>query len=165
MFLITDGLPCSYIVNPSTMLDEESECPCDELWSISNQFIKKNLTLVIIGVGPFVSLCDNLYGSISQNTGNAHTRSLFQSSIRFLCLGGEYIPLTNAGRVLFWSIQSVIHQGYTLSQSLRHIKRDEFEKNSSYYCCSSVPNTKHSQMMALKGAWLMHHADQMEEDS
>jgi hypothetical protein len=81
-------------------------------------------------------------------------------SIYFLYLGGEYIPLTNASRILFWSIQSVITQGYTLSQALRHIKREEFEKNSAYNCSiiqkRDQSEIKHCQIMAQKGAWLLN---------
>ncbi len=56
--------------------------------------------------------------------------------------------------------ESVITQGYTLSQSLRHINQEEFEKNSSYHY-SMINNQdqseiKHCQMMAQKGAWLLN---------
>ncbi len=145
VFLITDGLPCQLLINPTAADNEDSLCACDDLWAISNQFAKQNLTLVIIGVGRFVSICDNLYGAVAKNT------------------GGEYIPLINASRVLFWCIQWVITQGYTLSQSLRHIKPEEFERNSSYHHSivqkRDQLKIKHGQMMAQTGVWLLNHSD------
>jgi hypothetical protein len=80
----------------------------------------------------------------------------------FVCLGGEYIPLTNANRILFLFIESIVTQGYTLSQAFRHIKQEEFEKNSSYRFSSiqkqEQPEIKHCQVMAQKGAWLLNHS-------
>ncbi len=65
---------------------------------------------------------------------------------------------------MFWCIQSVITQGYTLSQSFHHIKREEFEKNSSYNYVilqkRDPSKIKHCQIMAQKGAWLLNHYHQ-----
>ncbi len=69
VFLITDGLPCQFLINPTAIQDDDCLCACDDLWTISNQFVKQNLTLVIVGVGRFVSICDSLYGAIAKNTG------------------------------------------------------------------------------------------------
>jgi len=140
--LITDGLPCEHLINSTEIEQDNPSCACDDLWSISDEFVNRNLTLMIIGVGQIVSVCDSLYGTIAKNT------------------GGEYIPLTNASHVLFSSIQSVITQGYTLSQALRHIKQEEFQRNSSYYCSiiqkRDQSKLKHCRVMAQKGAWLLN---------
>ncbi|CAF0831985.1 unnamed protein product [Rotaria sordida] len=143
VFLITDGFPCQNLVNPTEIQNDDCSCACDDLWAISNEFVNRNLTLVIVGIGPIVGICDSLYGAIAKNT------------------GGEYVPLTNASHVLFLSIQSIITQGYTLSQSFRHIKQEEFEKNSSYHHSiiqqQDQSEIKHCQIMAQKGAWLLDH--------
>jgi len=67
--LITDGLPCQLLVNPTSTQNADCRCACDDLWTISNEFVQQNLTLVIVGVGQIVSICDNLYGAIAKNTG------------------------------------------------------------------------------------------------
>ncbi|CAF0877665.1 unnamed protein product [Rotaria sp. Silwood1] len=143
VFLITDGFPCRNLVNPTETQNDDCPCACDDLWTMSNQFVNRNLTLVIVGISPIADICDSLYGAIAKNT------------------GGEYIPLTNANHVLFLSIQSIIKQGYTLSQSFRHIKQEEFEKNSSYHHSNiqkqDQSEIKHCQIMAQKGAWLLDH--------
>jgi hypothetical protein len=69
IFLVTDGLPCQFLINPTAIQNDDSQCACDDLWTISNQFVKQNLTLVIVGVGQFVSISDSLYGAIAKNTG------------------------------------------------------------------------------------------------
>lgn len=65
---------------------------------------------------------------------------------------------------MVWCIELVITQGYTLSQSFRHINREEFEKNSSYHYSiiekRDQSKIKHCQMMAQKGAWLLNHYHQ-----
>jgi hypothetical protein len=81
--------------------------------------------------------------------------------------GGEYVPLTNASHVLFSSIQAVITQGYTLSQSLRHIKQEEFGKDSPYHCSivqkRDQSEIKHCRIMAQKGAWLLNGFRQVKD--
>jgi len=67
--LVTHDLPCRFLVNPRPVQDDDGLCACDDLWTISNEFVKQNLTLVIVGVGQIVSICDNLYGAIAKNTG------------------------------------------------------------------------------------------------
>jgi hypothetical protein len=67
--LITDGLPCQLLVKPTSTQNADCLCACDDLWTISNEFVKQNLTLVIVGVGEIVSICDSLYGAIAKNTG------------------------------------------------------------------------------------------------
>ncbi len=61
---------------------------------------------------------------------------------------------------MFWTIRSVITQGYTMSQSLRHINYEEFEKNSSYHHSNiqkrDQSKIKHCQIMAQKGIWLLN---------
>lgn len=49
--------------------DDDEPCACDNLWIISDEFVKRDITLVIIGLGPVVSICDGLYGSVARNTG------------------------------------------------------------------------------------------------
>ncbi|CAF1126921.1 unnamed protein product [Rotaria magnacalcarata] len=141
VFLITDGFPCQKFVNPKIIENDDNLCACNDLWVISDEFVKQKMTIVIVGFGSIVAICDGFYGSIATNT------------------GGEYIPITNASNILCSSIQTILTQGDTLSQSLRHIKREEFERNSSYRH-SIVQNKdqseiKHSQIMAQQGAWLL----------
>ncbi|CAF1123287.1 unnamed protein product [Adineta ricciae] len=146
VFLITDDVPCREFLNPSKAHDPDAPCACDQLEKISNDFLDGNFTLIVIGVGELVSICDSLYADTARNT------------------GGEYIPLTNAARVLHTVVESVISQGYTVSQSLRHIKEEEYEKNSSF-CCSRLSKRnqcemKHCQVMAHKGVWLLNRCRQ-----
>ncbi|CAM4862623.1 unnamed protein product [Rotaria socialis] len=142
VFLITDGLPCQKFVNPKIIENDDNLCACNDLWAMSDEFVKQNMTIVIIGFGSIVTICDDFYGSIATNT------------------GGEYIPITNASNILCSSIQAILTQGDTLSQSLRHIKREEFEKNSSYHHSimrnKDQSEMKHSQIMAQQGAWLLN---------
>ncbi|CAF1344278.1 unnamed protein product [Adineta ricciae] len=146
VFLITDAVPCRELLSPSKSHDPDAPCACDQLEKISNDFLDANFTLIVIGVGELVSICDSLYADTARNT------------------GGEYIPLTNAARVLHMVVESVISQGYTVSQSLRHIKEEEYEKNSSF-CCSGLDKRnqcemKHCQVMAQKGVWLLNRCRQ-----
>ncbi len=67
--MITDDLPCRFLLNPTLVHNDDCLCACDDLWTISNEFVKQNLTLVIVGVGEIVSICDSLYGAIAKNTG------------------------------------------------------------------------------------------------
>jgi hypothetical protein len=114
---------------------------------------------MIVGVGEIVSISDNLYGAIAKNTGKC-CFPIIILYLSFFCSGGEYIPVANADHILSLTLQSVITQEYTLSQSLRHIKQEEFEKNSSYRYSiinkEDQSEIKHCQMMAQKGAWLLN---------
>ncbi|CAF0769642.1 unnamed protein product [Adineta steineri] len=139
VFLVTDNVPCPYLLNTADNRNYNRLCACNNLWTISNAFVKKNITLMIVGVGQITSICDSLYGSIAKNT------------------GGEYIPLINAIRVLHLVLQSILIEGDTLLQALRHIKQEEFERNSSY-CCSVIQIADSSSMTHHHiAAWLPNH--------
>ncbi|CAF0760707.1 unnamed protein product [Adineta steineri] len=139
VFLVTDNVPCPYLLNTTDNRNYNRLCACDNLWTISNAFVKKNITLMVVGVGQITSICDSLYGSIAKNT------------------GGEYIPLINAIHVLHLVLQSILIEGDTLLQALRHIKQEEFERNSSY-CCSVIQIADSSSMKHRHiAAWLPNH--------
>jgi hypothetical protein len=38
---------------------------------MSDEFIKRNLTLAIIGIEPSVIVCDDFYGALAKNTGKS----------------------------------------------------------------------------------------------
>jgi hypothetical protein len=81
--------------------------------------------------------------------------------IFFFCLGGEYIPLTNASHVLSSIIQSVITEEDTLLQQFRHVNINEIEKDSLYRH-SFVQNRaqsmfEHCRTMADIRKWLQDH--------
>jgi hypothetical protein len=76
-----------------------------------------------------VIVCDDFYGALAKNTGKSFNNIIIWN---IFYLGGEYIPLTNAGHVLSSIIQSVIIEEDTLSQQFRHIDMNEIEKNSLY---------------------------------
>ena len=69
VFLITDGVACRELLSPSNAHDPDAPCACDQLEQISNDFLDANLTLIVIGVGELVSICDSLYADIARNTG------------------------------------------------------------------------------------------------
>jgi hypothetical protein len=60
--MITGGPPCGLLAN---------DCPCssDDLWKISDELNKENLTLAIVGIEPSVIVCDDFYGALAKNTG------------------------------------------------------------------------------------------------
>jgi len=109
VILITDGAPCNLLHN---------ECPCatnDDLWKISDEFERQNITLVVIGIEPCVVVCDDFYCALANKT------------------GGEYLPLINALRVLSFTIEQVILGEDTLSQLFRHLDiHADIEYNSLY---------------------------------
>ncbi|CAF2104992.1 unnamed protein product [Rotaria magnacalcarata] len=114
IIMITGGPPCGLLTDSTEI--ETNDCPCiaDDLWIMSDELIKENLTLAIVGIEPSVIVCDDFYGALAKST------------------GGEYIPLVNASRILAAIIQSVIIEEDTLSQKFRHIDMNEIEKNSLY---------------------------------
>jgi hypothetical protein len=81
--------------------------------------------------------------------------------LQYLYLGGEYIPLINASRVLSSVIQSVIIEEDTFLQVFRHINMNEIERNS-LYCHSFVDKRAQSMIencrtMADIRKWLIDH--------
>ena len=53
--------------------------------SLSNEFLNANLTLIVIGVGELVSICDSLYADAARNTGKDpvfHCLSFFASKFQ-----------------------------------------------------------------------------------
>ncbi len=67
--MITGGPPCDLLANSTSI--QTNDCPCsgDDLWIMSDELIKENLTLVIVGVEPSVIVCDDFYGALAKNTG------------------------------------------------------------------------------------------------
>ncbi|CAF2637735.1 unnamed protein product [Rotaria sp. Silwood2] len=104
VILITDGAPNGLF----TTLNGADP------WIISNKFMKKDITLVVVGVGEGINECDDFYCALAQNT------------------GGQYIPLVNAERILQNIIETVINEETTFHQCLRHVMIEEIEKNSSF---------------------------------
>jgi hypothetical protein len=57
------------LITPTAAPHDDCVCACDDLWTISDELVNRNVMLVVIGVGHIVSICDNLYGGIAKNTG------------------------------------------------------------------------------------------------
>jgi Mg-chelatase subunit ChlD len=62
VILITDGPPCNLL---------NDKCPCDskDLWKISGEFEKQDIILVVIGIEPSVTVCDDFYCALANKTG------------------------------------------------------------------------------------------------
>ncbi|CAF3049857.1 unnamed protein product, partial [Rotaria sp. Silwood2] len=104
VILITDGAPNGLF----TTLNGADP------WVISDEFIKQNITLVVVGVGEGINECDDFYCALAQKT------------------GGQYIPLVNASRILQSIIKCVVSDELTFHQSFAYFMMEEIEKNSSF---------------------------------
>jgi len=83
---------------------------------ISDEFVKQDITLVVIGIEPSIVVCDDFYCALANKT------------------GGDYLPLINASRVLSSVIQRAILEEDTLSQLFRHLDiHADIEYNSLYH--------------------------------
>lgn len=70
--MITGGPPCGLLVTSTETMDVGCPCSSDDLWVMSNQLAAEDLTLAIVGIEPNVIVCDDFYGALAKNTGNAH---------------------------------------------------------------------------------------------
>ncbi|CAF0829112.1 unnamed protein product [Rotaria sp. Silwood1] len=144
IIMITGGPPCGLLTDLPTEM-QINDCPYDtnDLWIMSEELVKENLTLAIVGIEPSVIVCDDFYGALAKNT------------------GGEYIPLINASHILSSIIQSVIIEEDTLLQQFRHIDINEIEKNSlyrhSYVQKRAQSMVEQCQTMADIRNWLKNH--------
>jgi Mg-chelatase subunit ChlD len=70
VILITDGAPCSF---------SHDECPwiSHDLWRMSSEFEKQDITLAVVGIEPSVVVCDDFYCALANKTG---TQILFYHS-------------------------------------------------------------------------------------
>jgi Mg-chelatase subunit ChlD len=73
VILITDGPPCNLLNN---------ECPLNsnDLWKLSDELERQDITLVVIGIEPCVVVCDDFYCALANKTGT----NLFFSYFHFL---------------------------------------------------------------------------------
>ncbi len=62
MILITDGPPCN-------LLNSECRCNSNDLWKVSDEFEKRDITLVAIGIEPSIVVCDDFYCALAKKTG------------------------------------------------------------------------------------------------
>ncbi len=62
MILFTDGPPCNLLHN---------ECPwnSNDLWRVTDEFERQDITLVVIGIEPSVVVCDDFYCALANKTG------------------------------------------------------------------------------------------------
>jgi hypothetical protein len=67
--MVTDGPPCGLLTDSTGICHSECPCSSDDLWKISDELIKENLILTIVGVEPNVIVCDDFYGALAKNTG------------------------------------------------------------------------------------------------
>ncbi len=124
MILITDGPPCNLLNN---------ECPwnSNDLWKLSDELERQDITLVVIGIEPCIVVCDDFYCALANKTG---TKIFFLIFISWEISGGEYLPLINASRVLSFVIKQAILEEDTLSQLFRHLDiHADIEYNSLYH--------------------------------
>lgn len=122
--MITDSAP-SGLFNP--LIGEDA-------WMISNQFREQDITLIVVGVGQGIVECDDFYCALAENTGMKKfiMYAILISDCLFLVLGGAYIPLVNAGRILSSVVELVINEEDTIRQALLHISEEDIEENSSF---------------------------------
>ena len=157
IILVTGGPPCGLLVNSTETVDLGCPCQGGDPWVISNQLIAKDLTLAIVGIEPSVIVCDDFYGALAKNTGKVNRFIVSYSAD----LGGEYIPLVNAGPILASIIQSVASEEDTLRQQFRRVKISEIEKNSLYRYAHVEKRTQsmldHCRTMTDVHKWLLDH--------
>jgi hypothetical protein len=67
--MITGGPPCGLLDDPTEIPTNDCPCSNDDLWKISDELNKENLTLAIVGIEPSVIVCDDFYGALAKNTG------------------------------------------------------------------------------------------------
>jgi hypothetical protein len=60
--LITDGPPCN-------LLNDECPCYSKDLWQIADEYVKQNITLVVVGIEPSIIVCDDFYCALANKTG------------------------------------------------------------------------------------------------
>jgi len=143
VILITDGAPCN-------LLNNECRCNSNDLWKISDEFERQDITLVVIGIEPSVVVCDDFYCALANKT------------------GGEYLPLINALRVLSFAIEQAILGEDTLSQLFRHLDiHADIEYNSLYHYSYVVNRArfmiKYCQTMTDIRKWLYTYRHQSTE--
>lgn len=157
--MVTGGPPCGLLVDSTYVYDEQCPCASDDLWAMSDTLCAADLTLAIVGIEPNVIVCDDFYGALAKNTGTHEVLDGFSSNS--LVLGGEYIPLINAGHILSSIIQSVIVEENTLTQQFRHINVTEIEKDSLYRHSfverRAQSMVEHCRTMADIRQWLINH--------
>jgi len=108
VILFTDGPPCG-------LLSDEHPNNRRDLWLVADDFVSRDITLVVVGIEPSVVVCDDFYCALANKT------------------GGEYIPFINAHRVLSSVIPQAINGAYTFSQLFRHLDvRKHLEANALY---------------------------------
>ncbi|CAF0723027.1 unnamed protein product [Rotaria sordida] len=113
VILITDGPPCNF-------LNDECSFNSKDLWKISDEFEKQDITLVIIGIEPSIVVCDDFYCALANKT------------------GGAYLPLINALHVLSSVIPRAILEEETLTQLFRRADIHFDIEYNSLYCYSYV---------------------------
>ncbi len=62
VILITDGPPCN-------LLNDECPCHSKDLWQIADEFVKQDITLVVVGIEPSIIVCDDFYCALANKTG------------------------------------------------------------------------------------------------
>lgn len=67
--MITGGPPCGLLGDSRDIQLNDCLCSSDDLWKISDELNKENLTLAIVGIEPSVIACDDFYGALAKNTG------------------------------------------------------------------------------------------------
>ena len=125
VILITDGPPCG-------LMTDECLCRSQDLWTMMKVFEQKSIQVVVIGVEPSVITCDDFYCALANRTGIG-TFPFVMHGDETIVLGGEYLPLINAARVLRSVIKETIFGEETLTQLFRHLSMaSDIEINSSY---------------------------------
>ena len=158
--MITGGPPCGLLAGSGETLTNDCPCSSDDLWKISDELNRENLTLAVVGIEPSVIVCDDFYGALAKNTGQSF-HSINRFPLTYFYLGGEYIPLINASHVLSSVIQSVIIEDDTFSQRFRRIDAYDIEKDSlyrhSFVDKRAQSMIEHCRTMAEIRKWLHDH--------
>ncbi|CAF0903840.1 unnamed protein product [Rotaria sordida] len=119
VILITDGPSCDLV---------NGKCPShgNDLWKMSDPFEKQDIILVVVGIEPGVVVCTDFYCALAHK------------------IGGEYLPMINATRVLTSVILRVMLKEDTLSQLFCHLNiQSDLEYNSLYRYSSVQPGVRY----------------------
>ncbi|CAF1275658.1 unnamed protein product [Rotaria magnacalcarata] len=87
-------------------------------WKMSHQFLKKDITLLVVGVEPTIIECYDFYCALAENTGKG----------QIFC--GKYSLFANAVSIVPAAIARVIANEQTLYQVLGNISIKDIEENS-----------------------------------
>lgn len=87
---------------------------------------------MVVGVEPSVRECDDFYCALAETTGKKKiSRCLSVNAKIYVSLvGGQYIPLVNAARLLSGIVQRVTREDMTLRQAFMCVDKKDAERDA-----------------------------------